>query len=340
MSDSHEQNAGQQALTWFRSKPHLQPLLWLMVCMIAQLMALNFYLGAWRYGEHGFSGALFSFSAPVIVILLLIMGARGYLKHTDPADALICFLAITTLKFVFGPIKSTIPQIIPYYLDEHLIALDRFLHFGQLPHEYLTALQSSQLVGLIAIAYYLFALVCAVAYFTAAFLAPRSHAREAFVIAFIATWYINGSILAMLLSSAGPIFLDVFYDGQLVGPYREAIAIICQGSSLTCEAKDWLLDMHFYAPVLDLNGPSAMPSLHIASVFLVALYVQHSFRKYAVYGWLFFGSIFIGSITLLWHYAVDAYLSIITTWIIWRLSLYWVARFDRKAQLSRNESTA
>ncbi|GEM_PF-5520097 len=319
-------------LHWFRSKPHAQPLLWLSVLMLAQLLAVNFYLGLWRYGETGFQTSITTTFTASIAVIWAAFGARGWLRQSDPADTLLCLVSILVLLFTFPPLKSVIPLIMPYQHDALFTAIDQTLHFGHPPHEYLAFLYQPAMLWIMTSIYYIYFLICCLVACAAAFLPPHARDREAFLITFIASWYINGMVLAVIMSSVGPIYLDVFYDGALVAPYEAAIQNVCSLSSLTCEIRTLLLDMYLYGDFFDLNTPSAMPSIHITATFTLALYAQHSFKKLAPYAWIFFAVILLSSVALLWHYAIDGYVAMLTTWIIWRLSLKWVARHNSAHQ--------
>ena len=81
------------------------------------------------------------------------------------------------------------------------------------------------------------------------------------------------------------------------------------------------------------RGISAAPSMHVASTWMIARMAQCYGRRAAIAGWSFFGVIFIGSIHLGWHYAVDGYISIIAIWALWRLAGWWLDRPRVKAFL-------
>jgi TRAP-type C4-dicarboxylate transport system permease small subunit len=70
-------------------------------------------------------------------------------------------------------------------------------------------------------------------------------------------------------------------------------------------------------------GISAMPSLHNA---IAVLYALMAFRFGKIAGWIFTTYaiiIFIGSIHLGWHYAVDGIFSAIGMWAIWKAVNWW-----------------
>jgi hypothetical protein len=65
------------------------------------------------------------------------------------------------------------------------------------------------------------------------------------------------------------------------------------------------------------SGISAMPSVHVATATLLALFGWQYSRPYGIALTLFAVIIFIGSIHLGWHYAVDGYAAILGTLAIW-----------------------
>ena len=70
-----------------------------------------------------------------------------------------------------------------------------------------------------------------------------------------------------------------------------------------------------------------MPSLHIAMATLFALVGWTIDRRLGIAATLFAVGIFIGSIHLGWHYAVDGYVSAPATVMLWLLA-GWLNRFS------------
>ena len=66
-----------------------------------------------------------------------------------------------------------------------------------------------------------------------------------------------------------------------------------------------------------IDGISAMPSMHNGTALLFAL---AGFRVNRVVGWMLSvhaAFVFIGSVHLAWHYAVDSYLAWAVTLVLW-----------------------
>ena len=80
------------------------------------------------------------------------------------------------------------------------------------------------------------------------------------------------------------------------------------------------------------HGISAAPSMHVASTWMIARMAQCYGLGAAIAGWSFFGIIFVGSIYLGWHYAIDGYISIISI-VLRRLAGWWLNRPRVKAFL-------
>lgn len=310
---------------WMHQHPHAMPLMWLCVLFVGHGFAVNFYLGLWRYGELGLVPGINSYTFPILLLVFVVAGARGYLRRVDPLDSGLCLLALVILMSTFPGIKSTISLVQPYYADAELIRLDTLLFGGQPPHILLERIIGYPWVyRLIGVAYYLYYGLCVLAAGFVIFTPPGHTQREAFMITYLASWYVNGVILATLFASVGPIFLDDFYHGTLAGPYRQALDQLCSLSITTCDIRKVLMDWYQLGPISDFNGPSAFPSMHVSTTFLVVLYIHNNYRRFAAYAWLMSAMILIGSVLLLWHYAVDDIASLLTTWIIWRLSLAWM----------------
>ena len=64
-------------------------------------------------------------------------------------------------------------------------------------------------------------------------------------------------------------------------------------------------------------GVSAMPSMHNAITVLYALSLARASRSMRIAAWTFVALIFIGSIHLGWHYAIDGIGAGLMAWGIW-----------------------
>jgi hypothetical protein len=67
------------------------------------------------------------------------------------------------------------------------------------------------------------------------------------------------------------------------------------------------------------RGISAMPSMHLATSFSFMLLGFAIHRRLGIALGLFTAFILIGSVHLGWHYAIDGYVAIAMTWLIWRI---------------------
>jgi len=139
-----------------------------------------------------------------------------------------------------------------------------------------------------------------------------------------------GNLVATLLSFAGPV-----YFGRVTGladPFAPLMAYLHQANDvvpvMALQVQD-MLGQTYAGNSTDIGaGISAMPSLHVATAFSYAL------LGFAVRRWLgillagFATFIFIGSVHLGWHYALDGYVGILCTALTWR-AVGWV--LDRPA---------
>jgi PAP2 superfamily len=60
-----------------------------------------------------------------------------------------------------------------------------------------------------------------------------------------------------------------------------------------------------------------MPSMHLATSFSFVLLGFSVNRRLGTVSSVFAALIFVGSIHLGWHYAIDGYVAILGTWAIW-----------------------
>jgi hypothetical protein len=208
----------------------------------------------------------------------------------------------------------------PYDLDPLFAEWDFALHGGHYPHQFLGQLnQSTITIRFAEYIYYLWFFLVLVANGFAIFFDKNHGRRKCYLWASVLSWGIIGSLGATLLSSVGPIFYGDFYDG--INPYADIhdtyTLAVHNGATLWQEAVTLLLDITKNSVICDLNGISAMPSMHVGISFLITLYAFSINRKAGIAALTFTILIFLSSLLLGFHYAIDGYVSCAAMGAIW-----------------------
>lgn len=241
-------------------------------------------------------------------------------------------LLLMPLMFVgFSSLKMLIPRFVPFWLDDSFAAMDRLLFLGHQPWELTHALFGSVPATMfIDRMYSLWVLLLSVAIVGFALFAPRVD-RARFFMAFSLAWVVLGVGGAWLLASAGPCYSALI--GATSAPeFAELMQRLGRFSVETqgaIDAPGWqqlLWRSHSTETYAFGMGISAMPSLHNA---IATLYALAAFRMGRAIGLLmsFYALlIFIGSVHLGWHYAVDGIFGAGAMLLIWRWVDRWIAR--------------
>lgn len=226
-------------------------------------------------------------------------------------------------SFAFMSIKVAIPRLVPFYADPWLIDFDRFIMFGIHPWQITHALLGPLATRAIDIGYSLWFVALTAASLWVSFdRNQRFQIKSA--IAYILTWVLLGNVLAIALSSVGPIFYQHFYGSEMFVPLMDRL----DAAPNVLVIREYLL-ANYGQEVLG-SGISAAPSLHVAITMLLYLMAKERFGAGWVC-WLTFGYlvlILLGSVHLAWHYLADGIIAIALTYPIWRLSALIVARLS------------
>jgi len=223
----------------------------------------------------------------------------------------------------FTSAKNLIPFVNPFSWDPAFAELDRMIHFGKQPWEWLHPLLKAAIItSLISFIYKLWFFSKYMVVFWQAFSLKRPNLRAQFLITMILAWILNGFILATIFSSAGPCYFGHFYP-DLPNPYAGLMDFL-RNSHETAQvfdlwAMDYLITAYNEKKTNLFSGISAFPSMHVSVAFLNMLL---GWRISKAWGWFFtvyLGFIIVGSVHIGWHYAVDGYTSIITTFILWKI---------------------
>lgn len=224
---------------------------------------------------------------------------------------------------LFSAMKAAIPLFHPYTWDAALIAADRAL-FGMDAWQVLQPVLGFPIVtAAVALAYHCwFLLLYAGTIYFAAYQADDALRRRYFA-GFFAIWAIVGILAAIGFASVGPCFV-----GPILGLHTfDAQSAYLHAADqrypvLVVEVQDRLLAWYHSHQYGLGRGITAMPSMHVALATLFWLAVRRVSR---VAGWLFGAFaivIFVASVHLGYHYAVDGIAAFVMTWLIWRAAGY------------------
>jgi len=228
-------------------------------------------------------------------------------------------LSLTLLINGFGKLKYNIPVIRPFDWDTTFTELDRAIHFGTLPWEWLQPVLGFPIVTfLINVNYNLWFMVMWCMWAILAFTLRPDATRMRFFLTFILTWTVGGGFAAVYFSSAGPCYYSLL--GLSPDPYTPLMAYLNQvNETLPLWALDTQMAL-WQAHTGQQNivaGISAMPSMHNASALLFALVGWKLGPRIGLGLTVFAVLVFLGSVHLGWHYAVDAYLGWAITLVCW-----------------------
>jgi hypothetical protein len=220
--------------------------------------------------------------------------------------------ALLVFHGLFTSTKTILVDIVPFTHDRLLANLDAALHGGDawrrlvLLRPLTPALQVLYSVGWVS------AMLGVTAY--ACLEAPPALRRQ-YLWSLLLCWVLLGNLVAAIGMSAGP----VFYAGVL-GEHRfdgliRSLDQLGVGGALDCRALLWSAYVHHRAGVG--TGISAFPSLHVSTAALLVLFLRRVDRRVAAGALAFAAVIFVSSVHLGWHYAVDGYAAMAGTAAIW-----------------------
>ena len=208
-----------------------------------------------------------------------------------------------------------------YEWDQTFIALDAAMHGGDawLLTEPLVASPVAMLV--VNFIYNLwFPAVWIVTIWQTFSLGPH---RGQYLISFVLTWVIAGTLMAHAFASAGPCFLEAIHDDQRFAPLMALLKTTNETVPVSALTTQHYLLTSYQRETLGIGtGISAMPSLHVAIATLIALLGWKLSRTTGIAFTAYAALIMIGSVSLAWHYAIDGYAGAALSWIIWRLVGY------------------
>ena len=240
---------------------------------------------------------------------------------------------------VFGVFKQTVLRRIGFHDDALFARLDHGLFLGIDPWKITHSLPAPWTTLILDRQYHVWALPMFYSVVGCSFFRGALEFRLRYMLAYTLCWIVVASLMAYLMPAAGPVFEgSLFRDpetfAQLMARLQgdeTRLAQIYPGFHLkTFGVRDYLLTLHTAHQIGPGGGISAMPSMHVT---LSALFAVAGFRLGRVWGWIatIFGVlIFIGSVHLGWHYAIDGIVGALAAVGIWYGCGWLAARLLRR----------
>lgn len=250
------------------------------------------------------------------------------------------------IQRVYISLKASIPAIVPYSWDLTFAAWDRALLFGhdawEVTHALLPSPYAAQVVDEL---YMLWIYVLFAGVFVAALQPLGDRRRMAYFLATGLCWAVAGSLMAIVFSSAGPVYVERLFGDPVYAGLTDRLARIDRTHPVAAlVTMDKLWQGYSGAAGVTAMGISAFPSMHLC---MAALNTVYAFRFGRAWGWamvVFTAAMLVGSVHLGWHYLVDGLAGIplaLVFWAIsWRLAGAWERVTRRRATTEKAPAVA
>jgi hypothetical protein len=266
------------------------------------------------------------FVRPERLFLRVALDVRERMINSIPI-----FVGFQIFFSAFTSFKTLIPVLQPFRWDPTFAAWDQTIH-GIHPWLMLQPLVGNPITtAIINFFYTVWFFVLAATFLWQALSLRDPRLRMQFFIALVLCWSVLGSLVAALLSSAGPCYFGAVVPGA-PDPFAPLMDYLRETSRVV---PVWALDAQamLWAGYVEKGvgigtGISAMPSIHVSCAVLFAILGWRTRRALGIALTAFATLILIGSVHLGWHYAVDGYVAIVGTLALWRLAefltrLFW-----------------
>lgn len=311
-----------------------------------QFDPLTLYQG---FGVALFIGPIFALCAYAIYVMVfirpdqltryLISSIKQYMSRARLLRAVPVLLLIPVFISSFTILKSAIPYMHPYAWDSRLAELDMTLHGGVHPWVWLQyILTNPQVTAVINFVYHLWFFIMYAFLYLLTLSTDKPMLRMQFLLSFVISWIVLGTIVATLFSSVGPCYYGLLLQGE-TNPYAQLMMNLNNANNhvsiMALDVQKLLWTGYRGKDQATALGISAMPSMHVATAVLFALCAWRFNRVSGIVLTIFAVVIMIGSVLLGWHYALDGYVGAAGAYAIWRV-VGWA--LSRSSNVSTNEA--
>ncbi len=245
----------------------------------------------------------------------------NYLTTEHLCNLLLISLLVPAFLSAFTSYKIIIPAIHPFSWDLSLAKADAFVHGGKQPWQWLQPVFGHPIVtSIISGLYYLWFYVMYGVLVWQAYSLRDKKLRMQFFLTYALSWIFIGTISAIIFSSVGPCYYEymVKEGNETFRPLMDYLYTANESYHISSiDIQELLWRAYNGKETGFVKGISAMPSMHMSMSFLFVLLGWRVNRIAGVLFSIFALIIFIGSIHLGWHYAIDGYTAVILTTIIW-----------------------
>jgi hypothetical protein len=277
--------------------------------------------------------------AAILVFVLLYLGwpksvkdrFAGWFNARNAVAGVTLIVMFEVFFSIFMTFKMFYPSFVPFHADAWLSEVDRKLHFGELPWQWLSpALGNWLAILVIDFLYTGWLLVKFIVLIWQAFSLKKPGTRAIFFLTYFMTWILLGTVIALAFSSGGPCYYDVI-QSPLLNPYHDQMAFLKSIHRMhalgAVSFQEVLWANHVEGNRSLVAGISAFPSIHVAVSLIFVLVARAYSRRLTIIFFLYFLAILAGSVALGWHYAADGYFSIVAVLLLWAGNAWLVRRY-------------
>lgn len=263
------------------------------------------------------------FVRPSQLTRYLMIHLKSYLTPSHLLFVAPVLLLIPLFAATFSYYKSAIPAINSYAWDGFFLRWDYQLHGGNHPWVLLQPVLGYPIVtGGLNFLYGLWFFVMYGLLILQTFDTRNPALRMRFLLSFVLCWIALGTLCATSFASMGPCFVS-----DSTGAYDSLVNYLKAANEQVpvraLNTQQMLWDNYQNNRTGMGSGISAMPSMHVAIATLMALFGWQYSRLAGIALTLYALAIFIGSIHLAWHYALDGYAGALGAGVIWWLVGRW-----------------